>query len=235
VKNVSTLTRRELVAYFLSPTAYIVLMFLYSFFLKREIILDVLILSIGFVLRAVAGGFALDVRAATTADERLRLWALRKKASPLLERIPGPRRSTRLVEDGVVPPDRLADYVHGLERIFGRRGLRSFMFGHAGDGHLHVNVFLDRNDPYDRGLMRDIMEDVTDLLRSLGGTLTGEHGDGLMRAGYLERLFGPELAGLFREVKRIWDPKGILNPGKKVPAEGADFVDLIPSRTRRTP
>jgi FAD/FMN-containing dehydrogenase len=184
---------------------------------------------------AVRGlGTALDVRMATTQDERLRLWALRKKASPLLERIPGPRRSTRLVEDGVVPPDRLADYVHGLERIFERRGLRAFMFGHAGDGHLHVNVFLDRNDPYDRELMRHLLEEVTDLLRTLGGTLTGEHGDGLMRAGFLERLFGPELMEVFREVKRIWDPREILNPGKKVPAKGADFVGLIPARPGRS-
>jgi FAD/FMN-containing dehydrogenase len=183
-------------------------------------------------------GVALDVREATTARERHQLWALRKKASPLLERIPGPRRSTRLVEDGVVPPDRLADYIRGLERLFEQRGVNAFLFGHAGDGHLHVNVFLDRNDPYDRRLMRILMEDVTDLLRSLGGTLTGEHGDGLMRAGYLERLFGPELAGVFREVKRIWDPKGVLNPGKKIPVGGEDFVDRIPVRahaTRRAP
>ncbi len=183
---------------------------------------------------AVRGlGIALDVRAASTAGERRQLWALRKKASPLLERIPGPRRSTRLVEDGVVPPDRLADYVRGLERIFEQRGVESFLFGHAGDGHLHVNVFLDRNDPYDRRLMRIILEDVTDLLRSLGGTLSGEHGDGLMRAGYLERLFGPELMAVFREVKRIWDPRGILNPGKKIPRPGDAFVSLIPERTWR--
>jgi len=179
-----------------------------------------------------ASGLALEVRVATTERERRQLWALRKKASPLLERLPGPRRSTRLVEDGVVPPARLADYVRGLERLFERRGVDAFLFGHAGDGHLHVNVFLDRNDPYDRRLMRILMEEVTDLLRSLGGTLSGEHGDGLMRAGYLERLFGPELMGVFRDVKRIWDPAGILNPGKKVPIEGEDFVSRIPARPR---
>jgi FAD/FMN-containing dehydrogenase len=182
---------------------------------------------------AVRGmGIALDVRIAASAHERQQLWALRKRASPLLERIPGPRRSTRLIEDGVVPPDRLADYVRGLERVFERHQVRAFIFGHAGDGHLHVNVFLDRNDPYDRALMRRILEDVTDLLRSLGGTLTGEHGDGLMRAGCLERLFGPELMEVFRGVKRIWDPGGLFNPGKKIARPGDDFVSLIPARSQ---
>jgi FAD/FMN-containing dehydrogenase len=78
-----------------------------------------------------------------------------------------------------------------------------------------------------------VPEDVTDLVRELDGTLTGEHGDGLLRAGYIERLFGPELAGIFREIKRIWDPKGIFNPGKKVPCVGADLLDHIPMRQKR--
>jgi FAD/FMN-containing dehydrogenase len=176
------------------------------------------------------GGLALDARVAVTEAERKQLWALRKKSSPLLERIPGPRRSTRLIEDGVVPPDRLADYIAGLEKLFDRHGVRGFVFGHAGDAHIHCNLLLDRNDPADRARMRRIAEETTDLLRELGGTLSGEHGDGVLRAEFIERLYGPELAGLFREIKRAWDPTGILNPGRKVPKEGVSFLDLIPAR-----
>ncbi len=165
---------------------------------------------------------AMDVTLAAGADAEV-LWKVRKAASPILDRMTVPVRSTRIIEDAAVHPDNMAAYVEGLKRVFRKHEVEGIVFGHAGSGNFHVNVLMNpaREDHHAR--IRPICEDVADLVASLKGTLSGEHGDGILRAAYVRKIFG-ELVPLFEEVKRVFDPKGVLNPGKKVAPADFDFT-----------
>ncbi len=142
-----------------------------------------------------------------------RLWALRKAVEPLLHAIPGRRKPVTFVEDASAPPERLVEFVSAFRRIVESRGLRAAYFAHASVGVLHIRPMLDLRDERDRDLLRDIAVDVADLARSMGGALSGEHGDGRVRGPLLERYFGREIMALFRQVKALFDPRGLLNPG----------------------
>ena len=98
--------------------------------------------------------------------------------------------------------------------------LRVVVFGPAGDGHLHVNAVADTKVPAFEHRLELVLEEVTTLLADLGGTPSGEHGDSRLRASLLERIYGSEITNLFRSVKTVLVPSGILNPGVVVPANG---------------
>jgi FAD/FMN-containing dehydrogenase len=166
--------------------------------------------------RAVAPA-ALRTRAGVSQFEREMLWRLRHGASAALAALPPQRRSLQIVEDGCVPVAALGRYLAGVRQAAADAGVPIIAFGHAGDGHLHVNALVDITDPgFERRLER-LLESVTALVAGLGGTLSGEHGDGRLRAGILERIYGPEVAALFAAVKHAFDPAGVLNPGVIVP------------------
>ena len=155
-----------------------------------------------------------------------RLWELRHLASPILNRMPDETRSLQVVEDGCVPVHRLGEYITALRAAAARHGFRIVVFGHAGDGHLHANVIADVRSSDLVPRLAACVEEVTGAQVALGGTPAGEHGDGRLRAPFLERVFGAEYAGLCRRAKSAWDPAGILNPGVVVPAAGARPLDL---------
>jgi len=152
------------------------------------------------------------------------LWAVRRLASPALARLPETQRSLQVVEDGCVPLARLGDYVAGLSSAAQRRGVPLVIFGHAGDGHVHANALPDTTHAGWHETLAGLLEEVTGLLVQLGGTPSGEHGDGRLRAGLLERFYGPAVLAQFRDVKRAYDPRGVLNPGVILPA--ADWAPL---------
>src|SRR5690606_340998 len=106
--------------------------------------------------------------------------------------------------------------VREFKRIVGRHGTRAAYWAHASVGVLHVRPMIDLHDEADRRRMIDIAVEVADLARACGGIMSGEHGDGRVRGPLLERFFGPELMRAFREVKRLFDPQGLLNPGNIV-------------------
>jgi FAD/FMN-containing dehydrogenase len=155
-----------------------------------------------------------------------KLWELRHLASPILARMPDETRSLQLVEDGCVPVQRLGEYIAALRETARRHGFRIVVFGHAGDGHLHANVIADLRAPDLVQRLAACLDEVTAAQIALGGTPSGEHGDGRLRAPYLEQVFGATYAGLCRSVKEAWDPAGILNPGVVVAAPGARPLDL---------
>src|SRR6185436_7397136 len=157
-------------------------------------------------------GLATEVRTSTRPEEMARIWAIRKAASPILSRREGRLRNTRFIEDAAVHPDRMADFVRALRALLARYGLKAAIFGHAGDCNLHCNPLMNQRDPAHLALMETIAAEFTDLVISLGGSLSGEHGDGRLRTPFLERAYGP-LTGVFREVKTLFDPEGLLNPG----------------------
>jgi FAD/FMN-containing dehydrogenase len=155
------------------------------------------------------------------------LWRIRRLASPALARLPETRRSLQLIEDGCVPVERLADYVAGLRAAAATHDVPVALFGHAGDGHVHVNAQPDVTRPGWREALAGLFADVTALVGSLGGTPSGEHGDGRLRAGVLERFYGAAGLAAFRAVKHAYDPLSILNPGVIIPAPDWDpLTDL---------
>lgn len=150
----------------------------------------------------------------TDAKAQARVWKSRKDAGPLLYRKRRRQHPAEFMEDVSVDHRRLADYLAGLDKIQKKHGSTMCFFGHAGDGELHVRPYIDLGDPKDRAKMLAIAEDVYTLAWSLGGTISGEHAVGLIRAGFVRRQFGDAYYGLLQEVKKIFDPAGLMNPGK---------------------
>jgi len=148
------------------------------------------------------------------------IWAIRKAGLGLLMLLPGDVKPIEFVEDVAVPVERLGEYVRRVDRLLEAAGTRGEWYAHASAGCLHLRPLLNLKDPADRQRMRAIAESILETAIEMGGALSGEHGDGLSRTRYTERLFGPELTQAFRQLKQAWDPAGILNPGKVVPVAG---------------
>lgn len=153
---------------------------------------------------------------ATDAATMNTAWLLRKAGEPLLHGLPGNRKPITFVEDNAVPVERLGEFVREFRKIVTRHGTKAAYWAHASVGVLHVRPMIDIHDPADRERLRAIAVEVADLARACGGIMSGEHGDGRVRGPLLERFFGSELMGAFRQVKAIFDPKGLLNPGNIV-------------------
>lgn len=181
---------------------------------------------------APRAGFA----AYTDATSMGQALKLRKAGEPLLHGIPGKRKPLGFVEDNAVPVERLAEFVQEFRRILEKHGTRAAFWAHASVGVLHVRPLLDLRDRADRQNMEQIAVEVADLARSLGGVMSGEHGDGRVRGPLLERYFGPELMQAFREVKELFDPQYLLNPGNIVPVGDAPApIESIHESTRVRP
>jgi FAD/FMN-containing dehydrogenase len=126
-------------------------------------------------------------------------------------------RGEKLSEDIAVPVDRLAEAIEGTIAIGERHGLEGCSWGHAGDGNLHSSFLLDPGDAAMRARADAAARDLFELARALGGTASGEHGIGLLKAGQLSAQWAPAAVAAGRAVKRALDPKGLFNPGKKEP------------------
>ena len=188
--------------------------------------------------RAVTAAGAVYVELAFDEAAEAALWELRHAASPILARLDPALKSMQVIEDGAVPPDRLADYVRGVRTAMTRQGMRGAIFGHAGDAHVHVNPLVDVRDPAWRDKVRALLDEVTALTARLGGTLTGEHGDGRLRTPLLPLMWpaGDGVAlRLFRAIKTAFDPRGIFNPGVKVAAPGAGILGDVKYDPRLAP
>jgi FAD/FMN-containing dehydrogenase/Fe-S oxidoreductase len=172
-------------------------------------------------------GKATGYTLATRSEDIASLWALRKKGVGLLGNVAGERRPVPFVEDTAVPPERLADYIRDFRAILDRHGLRYGMFGHVDVGCLHVRPALNLRDPLDAKRLREISDEVVQLVKSYGGVLWAEHGKGF-RSEYSPTFFGPELYAELRKVKGAFDPYNQLNPGKLAtpPTSGERLVSL---------
>ncbi len=163
-------------------------------------------------------GIAGLIVAVKATDPALRdpLWNLRSAAVPLLYGMPGDRKPITFVEDCAVEPARMPEFAARFREIFHRHGTDGAFYGHASVGCLHIRPVLNLHDPADVRTMRAITEAVTDLVLEFNGSLSGEHGDGLVRSEWNAKMFGPTLYEAFRQIKRAFDPDNVLNPGKVV-------------------
>ena len=156
---------------------------------------------------------------AVKAEDIQALWSLRKKGVGLLGNRPGQRRPIPFVEDTVVPPEHLADYIREFRELLDSHGLEYGMFGHVDVGCLHVRPALNLREVKDEQLVRKISDEVMALVKKYGGVIWGEHGKGL-RSEYMPEFFGP-LYDQLQEIKGVFDPCNQINPGKLATPKGS--------------
>ena len=159
-------------------------------------------------------GYAVT-RIADPADQA-RVWAVRRAGLGLMMNAPGAEKPLPFVEDTAVDPARLPEFVRRFDRIVREHGTTAGYYGHASVGCLHIRPLIDPRQESGVERMAAIASEVADLVLEFGGALSGEHGDGLVRSPFLERMFGPDVVEAFGRVKRAFDPDGIMNPGKIV-------------------
>jgi FAD/FMN-containing dehydrogenase/Fe-S oxidoreductase len=167
---------------------------------------------------------AKDMRYSDDPAEQASLWKVRKDAVPLLQKVREPRRIMAFVEDQTVPLEHLGYYMTKLrEEVFPKHGIRAAIYGHASKGLVHTRPFVNTKDPKDLEIIKNVAEEINSYVISIGGAVSGEHNDGLDRVNFIKKMYGEELYETFRKVKTLFDPKEILNPGKKI----TDEQDLI--------
>jgi len=151
------------------------------------------------------------IEAKNTAEQE-QLWKVRKSALPILFTLDGPGQITPFIEDVSVAPAQLGVYLEKLHAIFEEKGLESAVYGHAGEGNLHTRPILNLRLQKDVDLMAELADKIFDLVSELNGSISGEHGDGRLRTSFLPAFYKKSY-GLLKEVKTIFDPENILNPG----------------------
>ena len=155
----------------------------------------------------------------SAADEQslIRIWGARRNAlNRAMKLTVGSRKPIGLIEDTVVHPDMLYDHAQQLLRMYSENKLDYVIYGHAGDGNLHTRPLIDVRSQAETQLIDRLGNEVFQRVIEGGGTITGEHGDGLARVKYIESVYGPQIYYLFREIKELFDPRCIMNVGKKV-------------------
>lgn len=160
----------------------------------------------------------IELLRAESPTEVAALWKTRKALSPALRNI-APKK---INEDVVVPVSRMGDFIEGLERLSMETGIRVVNFGHAGNGNIHVNLLIDPDDAGEVARASDCLEAVFSLVLHLEGTVSGEHGIGLEKRDFVDRELDPTALGLMWDIKRCFDPAGILNPGKALGIEARE-------------
>jgi D-lactate dehydrogenase len=165
------------------------------------------------VSAAAQGTGCVQVDTADTPEAVARLWRTRKALSPALRNV-APKK---INEDVVVPVSRIPDLVGGLEQLSGEFGVTIVNFGHAGNGNIHVNLLVDPDDPVQMAAADPCLDAVFDLVLSLDGTLSGEHGIGWVKRMFVDRELDQTSLKLMAAIKQQFDPDNILNPGVGLP------------------
>lgn len=163
------------------------------------------------------------------------VWTVRKVGLGLLMSIKGDHKPIPFIEDAAVPTEHLAEYVRKVDDFCTERGTRVAYYAHASAGCIHIRPLINAKLAAEVAKIPEIIDFAVELLQGYGGALSSEHGDGRARSWINERFFGPDLYRLYREVKEMWDPRGLLNPGVVVDAPpatenlryGADY-EVVP-------
>ena len=147
-------------------------------------------------------------------DQIKKVWDLRTAGLGLLSNIPGDKRSTTVIEDTAVAPERLPAYIAEFKSVIKKYGMNCVYYAHIATGELHLRPLLNLKDPEDQKVYASLAQDVAALVKKYRGSLSGEHGDGRLRGSFIPFMFGDEIYDLFKTIKHTWDPWNVLNPGK---------------------
>lgn len=159
---------------------------------------------------------------ATNKDELEDLWKIRQSASTILTYSSGTKRAVPIVEDAIVPIEKMPQLLQKGYDLLAGMGIDGVAWGHAGEGHVYLQPFLDLSQVGDRQKLFKLLESYAAIVTELGGSLSGAHGDGRLKSIYLKSTYPPTMVGVFEKIKQIFDPYNILNPGVKIGATTAD-------------
>jgi FAD/FMN-containing dehydrogenase/Fe-S oxidoreductase len=175
-------------------------------------------------LSELMGDLGLPGSVVEIADARWQrdVWEVRKAGLNIMMSMKGDGKPVSFIEDCAVPLEHLAEYTDRLTRVFAKHGTRGTFYAHASVGCLHVRPVLNLRTEHGARQMRAIAEEACALVKEYKGSYSGEHGDGLVRSEWIEPVYGPRLTRAFAELKRAFDPKGLMNPGKIVAAPKMD-------------
>jgi FAD/FMN-containing dehydrogenase/Fe-S oxidoreductase len=154
-------------------------------------------------------------------EEEELIWKVREGGLGATAWVPGRPDTWPGWEDSAVPPEKVGDYLRDLRKLFSKYGYHPSLYGHLGQGCIHCRVGFDLYSAEGIKNWRAFLEEAVDLVVSYGGSMSGEHGDGQASGEFLPKMFGDTLYQAFREFKSIWDPQGMMNPGKKIDAYSA--------------
>ncbi len=185
-------------------------------------------------LRSRGMGYAFVT--ATDSAAQARMWQMRQAGLGLLMSMHGDPKPAAFVEDTAVPPERLPEFVARFDAAVRARGLRAGYYGHAAAGCLHIRPVVNVKDPVGLEQTEALAAEIADLVVEFGGSLSGEHGDGIVRGAFIEKMFGAQLVDAFREAKQRFDPDGLLNPGKIIDTPPfQDNLRLSPETVNQEP
>ncbi|CAN5402040.1 hypothetical protein BH09PAT4_BH09PAT4_00910 [soil metagenome] len=173
--------------------------------------------------------FATATQVETELDKQSRLWKIRHLSAVSATHAEGQAKALPIIDDGVVPVDKLSEFITKLYEICQRNNVQPALWGHAGDGNIRLQPHLDLGQIGDRQKVFKLMQEYYELVISLGGTTSGEYNDGRLRAPYLKQLYGDEMYAVFQKVKQIFDPYNMLNPGVKIDVTLEDIKPLVRS------
>ena len=165
------------------------------------------------IARVCSENHAREVKVARSEEERALLWNARRSVSPSLARM----APNKLGEDITVPLSKIPETIQRLKGVSRKYDLPIVIFGHAGDGNLHPNVLFDKRDKEQWEKVNAAVKEIFEIALDVGGTLSGEHGVGVLKRAYLEKALGKRSILLQRGIKEAFDPIGIMNPGKVFP------------------
>lgn len=154
-----------------------------------------------------------------TESQEKKFWIMRRESFNLLRKKVKDKHTAPYIDDLVVNPEHLPKFLPELRKIINKYGLLATIAGHMGDGNFHVIPLMKLENKDERAKLRPSMKEVNQLVLKYGGSLSGEHNDGMSRGPWLEQMYGPEIVGLFKQTKHIFDPENIFNPHKKTDAD----------------
>jgi FAD/FMN-containing dehydrogenase len=155
-------------------------------------------------------------RITKTEEEEREFWVIRRESFNLLRNKVKDKRTAPFIDDFIVRPERLPEFLPRLNAILGKYDIIYTIAGHPGDGNFHIIPLMNLSDDTQRSIIPKLSEEVYNLIAEFKGSITAEHNDGLIRTPYLNKMYSQEVLDIFAEVKKAFDPQGIFNPGKKV-------------------
>ena len=179
------------------------------------------------IMQEAIRSFGYRSRITTSRAESEKYWRIRHESFNLLRKHVQGMHTAPFIDDVVVPVETLPEFLPKLITILDREKCIYTIAGHPGDGNFHIIPLMNFRDPKTREIIPRVSHEVYELVLSYGGSITAEHNDGLIRTPFLERMFGPFMTTLFKQVKTLFDDQVILNPRKKVGATEAYMIDHL--------